>query len=132
LTHERPTSQVLLRYALFQLPGTALLVGALVLAGLWVEIPLWLSALIVGLWVVKEIVLFPLVWRAYDVRCSGGAHTMLGVRGKAEERLDPRGYVRLRGELWQAELAEGAAPVEAGAEVVVLEVKGLVVIVRHP
>jgi membrane-bound serine protease (ClpP class) len=56
-----------------------------------------------------------------------GASALLGRRALALERLDPRGRVRLDGELWNAEAQES---VDAGAEVVVTGVEGLTLRVR--
>jgi len=53
-----------------------------------------------------------------------GRAAMLGRTGVVTERLAPSGRVRLRGELWRAEAA-GGQHLEAGREVVVLEVRGL-------
>jgi membrane-bound serine protease (ClpP class) len=56
-----------------------------------------------------------------------GARGMVGVRGRAVERLAPRGRVEVMGELWNA---ESDAPVEAGGDVVVMEVRQLTLRVR--
>jgi membrane-bound ClpP family serine protease len=48
---------------------------------------------------------------------------LLGARGRAVERLDPSGYVRVDGELWRAEAMDGE--IAAGAQVVVREADGL-------
>lgn len=39
---------------------------------------------------------------------------MLDARGIAKEKLDPSGYVQVRGELWKAEVWGGGPPVDAG------------------
>jgi len=126
----KPDARVIARYALFQVPATILLVAGLLVARQWVNLPAWLIWLIIGLWLAKELVLFPFVWRAYDARRTSQAHSMIGQRGVAQQRLDPSGYVRVRGELWQAERIEGAGPVEQGAEVEVVEEQGLKLKVR--
>jgi membrane-bound serine protease (ClpP class) len=59
-----------------------------------------------------------------------GQETLLGAVGTARETLNPRGQVQLRSELWSAELAEGAEPVQAGEKVVVVALEGLRVKVR--
>jgi hypothetical protein len=38
-------------------------------------------------------------------------------QGGAVERIDPRGFVRSSGELWRAEIAHGARPIEKGETV---------------
>lgn len=118
-----------MRYALYQIPGTTL--AALVLLGLERQgiISSALGWTLLGLWLGKEVVLYPLTRRAYDDSPSSpvGADPLIGARGVAEEDLDPAGYVRVRGELWRAE-ANGSVP--RGARVLVQSVRGLTLIVR--
>jgi membrane protein implicated in regulation of membrane protease activity len=128
---ERLTLKVMLRYALIQLPGTALLVLVILLINRWwVTVPLWLGLGIVGLAIVKDLVLFPLLWRSYTGSDPDDPSSMIGRRGIVIARLDPEGYVRVRGELWRAETFENDPPVEEGRSVAVVGVKGLKLYVR--
>jgi membrane protein implicated in regulation of membrane protease activity len=128
---ERLTPKVVLRYALIQLPGTVLLVLVILLINRWwVTVPLWLGLGIVGLAIVKDLVLFPLVWRSYVGGNPDDSSSMIGRRGIVIGRLDPEGYVRVRGELWRAETVENDRPVEEGQSVAVVEVSGLKLYVR--
>ena len=125
------TPKVVLRYALIQLPGTVLLVLVILLINRWwVTVPLWLGLGIVGVAIVKDLVLFPLVWRSYAGGDPGDPSSMIGRRGIVIGRLDPEGYVRVRGELWRAETVENDRPVEEGRSVAVVEVSGLKLYVR--
>ena len=54
---------------------------------------------------------------------QAGPQTLVGTIGVAESALDPLGRVHVRGESWSAESVGG--PVPAGAQVLVLAVKGL-------
>ncbi len=118
-----------MRYALYQVPGTAL--AGLALLGLerLGVISGTLGWTLLGLWLGKEVVLYPLTRRAYDDSASSpiGADPLIGARGVAEEDLDPTGYVRVRGELWRAE-AHDAVP--RGGQVLVQAVRDLTLIVR--
>ena len=116
---------VVLRYSLYQLPELAL--GAIVLlvllrldllspAGGWV---------LLGVWILKEIALFPLVRRAYEPGDPSGTASMIGRAAIVTERLDREGTVRVGPELWWACLPPGAEPAEKGAEVTVRAVEGL-------
>jgi membrane protein implicated in regulation of membrane protease activity len=128
---ERLTLKVMLRYALIQLPGTALLVLVILLINRWwVTVPLWLGLGIVGLAIVKDLVLFPLLWRSYTGGDPDDPSSMIGRRGIVIARLDPEGYVRVRGELWRAETVEKDRPVEEGRSVAVVGVRGLKLYVR--
>jgi membrane protein implicated in regulation of membrane protease activity len=48
----------------------------------------------------------------------------------AADRLSPSGYVKVHGELWQAELAKGHKPVDVGNGVRVIETKGIKLVVE--
>jgi membrane protein implicated in regulation of membrane protease activity len=78
-----------------------------------------------------EIALFPVLRVGYDPGGTrGGAEALVGALGVAQEDLDPEGYVRLGAERWQAVVARGCAPVAAGTEVRVREVRQLTLVVE--
>lgn len=122
--------RVVVRYALFQVPAVVLLVLALALVRRWVDIPAWFVWGLVGLWVVKDLILFPFVWRAYDTDRAGAANCMVGARGIAKDRLAPSGYIRVRGELWRAEVMGDGPPIDRGQRVQVRGVCGLKLLVQ--
>ena len=122
--------RVLVRYTLLQLPALAVIILVLVLIRRWLSIPWWLSWGFVALWVLKDIALFPFVWRSYDSDRSQDANSMIGARGIAKERLAPSGYVEAGGALWQAQVMEGARPIEKGESVQVREIRGLILLVE--
>jgi membrane protein implicated in regulation of membrane protease activity len=95
----------------------------------WVVIPVWLLWSIIGFWIVKDVVLFPFIWRAYDWERGGKSRSMIGERGVAREKLGPAGYVKIRGELWRAERIGEGPPVEAGQPVRVKKMEGLTLFV---
>ena len=72
----------------------------------------------------------PVAARRLRRRRSRRDRAARGPHGRARERLDPSGYVRIGAELWRAELAPGCAAIEAGARVRVREVRGLTLIVE--
>jgi len=100
--------RIFLRYVLFQVPGLVLLYLLLILAQRVVALPTWFIWSLVALWVIKDLILFPVVWRAYDQERRDDASSMVGSRGIAEDRLDPSGYIRVHGELWKAEVMGGS------------------------
>jgi len=124
------TVRVVLRYALLQVPGTALLILILIQVRHWLDLPAWFVWGLLTIWVAKDAVLFPFVWRAYDWDRSGQAHSMVGTRGIAKERLAPSGYVQIRAELWKAEVMGGSPPIDKGEAVRVEEIHGLTLLVR--
>jgi membrane protein implicated in regulation of membrane protease activity len=124
------TPKILLRYVLLQLPSQALVVLVLVVVRRWLELPPWLFWTCIACWFLKDVILFPFVWRAYDWDRAANAHSMIGLRGTAVENLAPTGYVRLRGELWRAEVAGDGRPIAAGEAVAVRGSRGLTLLVE--
>ncbi len=122
--------QVVMRYALFQIPGLVLLILILILVRRWVDFPLWFFWGSVFIWIVKDAVLFPFVWRAYDWSRSKDVHSLVGTEGIVEERLAPSGYIRVHGELWQAEMIREGPPIEKGEVVRIQGNRGLVLLVQ--
>ena len=126
----RWSTQALVKYTLLQLPVIVLLTIALFVIRQWVDLPLWLIVGIIALWTIKDIAMFPVVWRAYDQSRPGDATSIVGMRGTATERLAPSGYVQIRGELWLAEVMQGDKPIERGKRVLVVGIEGLTLLVR--
>jgi membrane-bound serine protease (ClpP class) len=73
------------------------------------------------LWVISKAI------GAQRRRVTTGAEGMVGQVGEAATPLAPRGQVRVRGEIWQAQSAD---PVAAGTAVEVVHVRGLTLEVR--
>ena len=121
------SARVVLRYALLQVPFTALVLVVLIVLRTWLDIPTWFIYALVAFLVIKDIALFPLVWRSYD---PARANSLEGARGKAVENLNPSGYVEVGAELWKAEVVEGGSPVRRGERVRVCDVRGLTLLVQ--
>jgi membrane-bound ClpP family serine protease len=113
------------------IPGTVVLCLFLLIIRHWIQIPTWLIAGIVTFSIIKDVVIFPFVWRSYDWDRPGLSRAMIAARGFARDRLDPIGYVRVYGELWKAEIEENATSIEKGAAVKVIGMKGLRLIVEQ-
>jgi membrane protein implicated in regulation of membrane protease activity len=93
------------------------------------DVPWWTGAGVVALWVLKDLLLFPVMRHYY--RAVPSERRMVGAEGIALSRLNPRGFVRVRGEIWQAEQAHGAnGEILEGARVRVRDVRGLLVLVE--
>jgi len=124
---KKPTwsAKVVIRYALFQIPGLAGFIVILLLVQRWVNLPSWLFWGFIALWLIKDAVLFPFVWRAYDRDRSKELQTIVGGEGIVEERLAPTGYIRVHGELWQAEGVGADVSIERGETVRIRGIKGL-------
>ncbi len=121
--------RVYIRYGLLCLPGTAAFILVLVIIQHWVPIPLWLWTTLCILWLAKEVILFPFVWRSYDNAPADDSRAMVGRWGVTRERLAPTGYVLINGELWKAEKMRNEAPIEKNQRVRVRHIDGLKLIV---
>jgi membrane protein implicated in regulation of membrane protease activity len=130
MNNRRCSARILFRYTLLQLPGLALLILILILVQQWVDLPAWIVWGSIVVWVAKDAILYPFVWRAYDRDLPQGVNSMVGVRGITNDRLAPSGYIHIRGELWKAEVMEGNPPIEKGEDVRVRGVRGLTLIVQ--
>lgn len=120
---------VLARYWLVQAPGIALLGLVLYVLDRLFSIPASVIAVVLAIWVAKDAALYPWLWRSYDAHYPS-AHSMDGEHGFAAARIDPTGHARVRGELWRAELASGAEPIDAGAPLTVEATRDFTLLVR--
>ena len=120
------------RYWLLQIPGWGVLAALLWAAHHWFSAPAWLITLVAVGWLVKDIVFYPILRPHYRFLDRDVHERYLGQEAVAEETLDPRGYVQLRGgELWLAEVSPPDARVARGETVVVESVDGLTLKVRR-
>ena len=124
------SARIVMRYALLQVPGVALLVLILILVRRYMDLPAWFIWGLVALWVAKDVILFPFVWRAYDRERRGETNSMVGARVIAEDRLAPSGFIRVHGELWQGEVMEGSPPIDRGERVRVRGIRKLTLLVQ--
>ncbi len=127
----RWSNRVIGKYVLAHLPALVVLAAILVLVRRWVDLSWWFVCGIVALWVIKDVALFPFVWRSYaGTEQPKNIHFMLGARGIVEDPLAPAGYVRVHGELWRAEVIEGSPSIGRGHAVRVRGIRGLTLLVE--
>ncbi|HSB65523.1 MAG TPA: nodulation protein NfeD [Anaerolineales bacterium] len=113
----------------------SLIVGALVLFNTpvtpsfqHVSVPL-----VVGVSLVSGAIFFGIMMiavRAQKTPVRTGEESLAGRMGVARTMLNPKGSVQLGGELWSAELEQGATKLPAGTRVEVVKVDGLRLVVR--
>jgi membrane-bound ClpP family serine protease len=116
---------------MLNIPGLVAVILILIIIQYWVVLPVWLFWSIIGFWMVKDALLFPFVWRAYDWDRPGLSRSMIGQNAIAKERLAPSGYVQVHGELWRAKKIGGGPPIEAGQPVRIVKMKGLTLFVKE-
>jgi membrane-bound serine protease (ClpP class) len=119
-----------LKYLIFQIPGWVITAAVLERLWHWQFIPKWLAVVGFCGWVLKDLLLYPFLRRAYETDIKTGSAALVGARGIAEEDLAPHGYIRVRGELWRAVVSPPDQVVNAGAEVEIVSADGMRVFVR--
>ena len=113
------------KYWLLQIPGW-IIIGIVLFWLFDLEwIPLWAAIGVFILWILKDFLLYPFLRLGYESHERTGAEELIGARGIARERLDPQGYIRVRGELWRAEVDSGHPPVLPGSPVKIIAAQGL-------
>jgi membrane protein implicated in regulation of membrane protease activity len=92
---------------------------------------LWAVASGLALLVIKDIVLYPYLRRAYESASPSGAERFIGEVGTVVRVLQPQGYIRIGGELWQARIDCSPEAVPEGSRVRVKGADGMVLIVSR-
>lgn len=122
--------QVIAKYALIHLAELAIMIIAFVVVMEFVNIPLLLVVIFLVLWVIKDIAMFFRVWKSYVTENSSPMLELVGLEAQVVESLDPVGYVRVRGELWKAELVDPRHPARLGERTRVVSGEGMTLIVE--
>jgi membrane-bound serine protease (ClpP class) len=120
--------RVVVKYGLFQMIGVTILLLVLTVLRQWVNLSpmfVWGS---VGLWIIKDIILFAFVWHAYEWKGSKEIHYLIGAQGVVVERLGPSGYIRIHGEIWHAGALDPTVDIQENVRVE--GIRGLTLIVQ--
>lgn len=124
-------AKVILKYALLQLAQAAIIVGVLIVVGQFINISTWIIITILALWVVKDVALFPKVWRAYAFDDNRPIRKLVGLEATVVFNLNPVGYVRVQGELWRAEIRNPLHVAERGERTRVVDIRATTLIVER-
>jgi membrane protein implicated in regulation of membrane protease activity len=122
--------KVILKYIFVHVPEIALIFVALIVVRHFLSISTWLIITILVIWVIKDMVLFPKVWRAYAFGDNSPMRKLIGLEATVMDGLSPVGYVRAKGELWKAEIRDPRYPAKRGDITRVVDVKGMTLIVE--
>jgi membrane protein implicated in regulation of membrane protease activity len=119
-------------YTIYALIGSILELVALLIVLLWV-LPLfhvyiewWIIAILLGIELAISLFTYSMGRRALSKRLTFGPEAIIGNEGMVTTPLNPTGYVRVRGELWNACCK---SKLEAGDEVVVTGIEGMKLLV---
>ena len=115
------------RYVWIQSLETIVFILALAVLAHWIDIPTWVFLLIVLAWILKDIILFPLVSKAYE---PDGRDPLIGKTAIIEEVMDPYGYVRVSAERWRCKTLGDDQKIEKEEEVRIKDRQGLILIVE--
>jgi membrane protein implicated in regulation of membrane protease activity len=128
---KKPSAAAVRRYMLFQIPGLIAAGVFLVFLSRVLHLPIWAPAALFLCWIAKDALLFPILWPSFEPAGSPEEeHSLVGEVGRVVDALTPRGRIRVRGEMWQAELQESHLSAERDREVIILRLKGLTLIVK--
>jgi len=84
---------------LFQIPGLSILILVSLFFLYVVEVPVWAIWMLVGAWIIKELVTVPFTWRLYIRPRMSPTELMIDQYGVAMEKPDPKGFVQFHSEL---------------------------------
>lgn len=119
----------LIRYTLLQIPGW-LLLGTLLW---WAASRDWIGVLtasgIMAVWVIKDAILYPICKRAFEDSHPVETMKLIGLEGETANTLDPKGLVRVNGELWSAQALDDTA-IAAGSRIRITGAEGLILFVK--
>lgn len=127
---------VLIKYVALQSAGWIVVLVLLWLAAQFFEWPKAVVWIGFAIWAMKDLALYPFVWRAYDERGTPRtAHPAEGAEGVAMRALEPIGPVRIGGERWHARASTGerndSGRIDAGERVRVVGRDGMTLIVTR-
>ncbi len=111
------------RYFLFQIPSLTIVSIISYFVYLYFELPVWIAALMVVLWIVKDIIMFPFVWKSYSLESEHNSK-LVGKTGITLTDLDPKGSVRVNGEIWRAINME-KQKIAKGKQILVKAINGM-------
>lgn len=124
------------RYAIFQLPGMFFAGIVLTLLVQWGQLTATLAWVLFALWVLKDLLMFPVTKIAYETpHRPHGPEALLGEEAVAQDAITyegngEAGWILVRGELWRALARQGTSPVAQGDRVRIVETRERVLVVE--
>ena len=68
---------------------------------------------------------------AYDTNNPTPMEQLIGMNGIVMDNINPVGYIKVKGELWKAEIRDSQFPAEKGDKIKVIDAKGMLLIVKR-
>ena len=122
---KRSDPAIIFRYARYQIPGILIICLLYLLIYELTGFSFRLFLFILAGWILKDILFYPFVWKAYAVKHKSADDKLLGAEGVVRTSLNPTGYVQVNGELWKATSGNRDATLETGCKILVSGVSGL-------
>jgi membrane protein implicated in regulation of membrane protease activity len=94
----------------------------------WLDLPVWIAVALLAAWIVKDLLLFPSQRHYYVTEPS--ERRIVGEEGEALSPVDPDGFARVHGEIWQVQVRHGSPRIAAGTRVRVVDIDGLRLLVE--
>lgn len=127
-------SKTPLWYTLQAILGTVLEEAILVIIVLWalplfsIHVPWWGLAILMAALAIVAYVTYRIGKGTFFIKPKGALESLIGCEGRVVKPLTPKGYVKIRGELWKAACSEHEC--KNGDEVEVIGLEGMTLIVR--
>jgi membrane-bound ClpP family serine protease len=116
------------KFLLASVPGWVIAIVAVVVLSQSGAVTLWPLLVLLAIWITTDIATFPRWRRYYESEAS--TRRIVGEHGVAVSELAPRGFARVRGELWQVRAVDDAA-IRQGDHVRVSAIRGLELLVER-
>jgi membrane-bound ClpP family serine protease len=94
----------------------------------WLDLPVWIAITLLVAWILKDLLLFPSERHYYVTEPS--ERRIIGEEGEALSAIDPDGFARVHGEIWQVQVGRGSPRIAAGTRVRVLDIDRLRLLVE--
>lgn len=123
----RPSDRPWRTYLIASLPAWLIAAAVALVLNRVFGVPAWACLMVLAVWVAADLAAYPRLRRFYT--SEPASQRMIGEAAVAVSDLTPRGFVRIRGELWQAHAPRGA-PIREGQRLRVRQVDGLELVVE--
>ncbi len=125
------TKKIILKYTILQIPGLGLITLILYILSFFISIAQYVHIIILSIWIVKDIVMFPFVWRSFDSSSSDITRVMIGKTGTAKQDVHSEGYVIIGSEQWKAVPDATSATINKHDNIQVTDINGLTVTIKR-
>ena len=119
-------------YTVYALTGTILEQGAIFVIIRWglpqldIYVPWWGLVIVMGAFLVYSVYTYSRGRAAMRRNPMVAPETIIGSRGRVATSIDPRGYVRVKGELWKA---QSTYRLDVDEEIYVIGIEGIQLVV---